>query len=142
MMNKLIIVVTIACLCVFWFHLALPADPQMDRLEGIFNWAKKYYFQHRYRTASKTLQTLLTYLDKKSTIRAHRKLMGKSWLLLGVINETMGNQEAAKEYYAQAKEVAEQIKADHPGTWIEEINFKKLPTYQLSTIITTTARKN
>jgi len=141
MMNRLIIVVIIACLCVFWFHLALPANTQMDRLEGIFNWAKKYYFQHRYRTASKTLQTLLTYLDKKSKNPVHRKLMGKTWLLLGVINETMGNQEAAKEYYSQAKQVANQINADHPGTWIEEINFKRLPTYQMSTIITATARK-
>jgi formylglycine-generating enzyme required for sulfatase activity len=129
--------ISVLCLCLLLLKWDLPLQPDsdQDRYLGMFNWAKKYYLEGKYRETEKKLEMLLSYLEgtakdsrKTSVNDEYRRLLGNIWLLLGASCERMGNKKEAIKYYRQAKTVSDRLKAaGEPGIEIEELDFFQLP---------------
>ena len=98
----------------------LPPNNRESRLEGPFNWAKKYYLDGKYREAARKLELLLSYIDEKN-----REFKGKVYLLLGAAKEKIGKITGARKNYTEAKKVTGKQVIE-----IEDIDFSDLAEYQ------------
>lgn len=107
-------------LCFLLFGGSLPSNNKESKLEGPFNWAKKYYLEGKYREASRKLELLLSYIDEKN-----REFKGKVHLLLGASKEKMGKITGARKNYMEAKKVIGKQVIE-----IEGIDFSDLVEYQ------------
>ena len=107
-------------LCFLLFVGNLPSNNKESRLEGPFNWAKKYYLDGKYREAARKLELLLSYIDEKN-----REFKGKVYLLLGAAKEKIGKITGARKNYMEAKKVTgkQVIK-------VKDIDFSDLVEYQ------------
>lgn len=106
-------------LCFLLLPPTLWADPGENKLQGLFNWAKKHYMEGKYRETAGKLEVLLTYTGKED-----RELIAKIHLLRGAANEKMGKLVDAGKNYNKAKKMAGK------GLVIEDIDFLDLAEYQ------------
>lgn len=93
-----------------------------SKLEGPFNWCKKYYLDGKYWETVRKLELLLTFVDEKD-----RELLARIYLLLGAAREKMGKIVKARDYYKKARKVMGDGE-DIPE--IEEIDFGGMVEYQ------------
>ena len=107
-------------LCFLLFGGNLLPNNRESRLEGPFNWAKKYYLEGKYREVARKLELLLSYIDEKN-----REFKGKVYLLLGAAKEKIGKITGARKHYMEAKKVTgkQVIK-------VKDIDFSDLVEYQ------------
>jgi uncharacterized repeat protein (TIGR02543 family) len=87
-------------------------------LDGLFKWAIKNYLDGKYREAAKDLELLLSYCDEDNN-----ELKGKIYLLLGAVNEQLGNIPEAKKNYQLAGELL-------PDPAIEKVDLTSLKEYR------------
>jgi hypothetical protein len=92
--------------------------PEETNLEGLFKWSIKNYLERRYRETSKDLELLLSYCEEE-----HKQLKGKIYLLMGAVNEQLGNIKQARKNYQLSLEILRK-------TSIEGIDFTFLKEYQ------------
>lgn len=98
------------------------AGTDKSKLEGLFNWSKKYYLDGKYWETVRKLELLLTFVDEKD-----RQLLARVYLLLGAAREKMGKIVKARNYYKEAKKI---IGDGQDIPKIEEIDFGSMVEYQ------------
>ncbi len=100
-------------------------ERESDRLEGLFQWCKKYFLEGKYYEATRKLELLMDYLEPDN--REHRRLSAKTLILLGASNERMGKLVAARAYYKRVRGIMDK---ELPAKAVEDIDFRYLVEYQ------------
>jgi formylglycine-generating enzyme required for sulfatase activity len=122
-------------ICLLMVFTGLPAnyDSQYNRWKGIYNWAKKHYFEGRYRETEKKLNLLLSFINVASELEKKdnfpvKRLIGDTWLMKGAIDEKMGEINEAITYYNKVKAISLQLsKQGHAEIKLNDIDIHSLP---------------
>jgi uncharacterized repeat protein (TIGR02543 family) len=92
--------------------------PRETGLEGLFKWAIKNYLDGKYWEVAKDLDLLLSYCDED-----HNELKGKIYLLLGAVQEQLGNIPEARKNYQLSRDLLS-------APSIEKVDLTSLKEYQ------------